>query len=82
MAIYEFTQTGINALKRTTFSSAGMLERRDLQRLLRENVEVIAPGALVISEEFGEWEDARRRIDLLAIDKEDANRKRFSTPTL
>jgi hypothetical protein len=73
MAIYEFTQTGINALERTTFSSAGMHERRDLQRLLRENVEVIAPGALVISEEFGEWEDSRRRIDLLAIDKEDAN---------
>ena len=33
-------------------------------------VEVIAPDTLVIAEEFGEWEDSRRRIDLLGIDKE------------
>jgi hypothetical protein len=47
-----------------------------LQRLLRENIEVIAPETLiisdVISEEFGEWEDSRRHIDLLGLDK-DAN---------
>ena len=48
---------------------AGLHERRDLQRLLRENVEVIAPETLVIAEEFGDWEDSRRRIDLLAVDK-------------
>ena len=40
-----------------------------MQRLLREHIEVIAPDTLVISEEFGDWEDSRRRIDLLAIDK-------------
>ena len=33
---------------------------------------MIAPNLLVITEEFGEWEDSRRRIDLLAIDQ-DAN---------
>jgi hypothetical protein len=43
-----------------------------MQRLLREQIEVIAPGTLVIAEEFGEWEDSRRRIDLLALDA-DAN---------
>src|SRR3546814_14859597 len=47
-------------------------ERRDLQRLLRENVAVIAPDTLVIAEEYGEWDDSRRRIDLLGIDR-DAN---------
>jgi RecB family endonuclease NucS len=72
LPIYEFSQTGIVALKETAFSSVNVHERRDLQRLLRENVEVIAPETLVISEEFGEWEDSRRRIDLLGIDK-DAN---------
>ena len=30
----------------------------------------IAPETLVISEEFGEWEDSRRRIDLLGLDKD------------
>jgi hypothetical protein len=72
MPIYEFTHTGIDRLEERTFGSAGLHERRDLQRLLREHVEVIAPETLVISEEFGSWEDSRRRIDLLAIDK-DAN---------
>ena len=70
MPIYEFCQNGIIALRETSFSSANVFERRDLQRLLRENVEVIAPETLVISEEFGEWEDSRRRIDLLGLDRE------------
>lgn len=47
-----------------------MYERADLQRLLRDDISVIDPGILVISEEFGNWEDARRRIDLLAIDRD------------
>jgi hypothetical protein len=70
--IYEFAQTGIVALNSTTFSSANVQERRDLQRLLRENIEVIAPDALVISEEFDQWEASKRRIDLLGVDR-DAN---------
>jgi hypothetical protein len=69
MPIYEFMPDGITRLETTTFSSAGRHERRDLQRLLREHIEVIAPETLVIAEEFGDWEDSRRRIDLLAIDK-------------
>ena len=69
MPIYEFGQTGISRLDGTTFSAVGLRERDDLQRLLREHVEVIAPDTLVIAEEFGEWADSRRRIDLLAIDK-------------
>jgi hypothetical protein len=69
MPIYEFEPNSISRLPETTFSSAGVYERRDLQRLLREHIEVIAPDTLVIGEEFGDWEDVRRRIDLLAIDK-------------
>jgi hypothetical protein len=52
MPIYEFAQSGINRLEPTTFGVAGLHERRDLQRLLRERVEVIAPDTLVIAEEF------------------------------
>jgi len=69
MPIYEFAQNGITKLADTSFSTAGLHERRDLQRLLRERIEVIAPETLVIFEEFGDWEDSKRRIDLLAIDK-------------
>jgi RecB family endonuclease NucS len=69
MPIYEFTPNAISRLETTTFSSTRLRERGDLQRLLREHVEVIASETLVIAEEFGDWEDSRRRIDLLAIDK-------------
>lgn len=70
MPLYEFDKTGIGRLKETTFSEAGLLERQDLQRLLRENIEVIAADTLVIAEEFGDWEDSRCRIDLLGVDKQ------------
>jgi len=72
MAIYEFKSDRIAKLSETSFAEAGLRERTDLQRLLRENIDVIAPDTLVIAEEFGDWEDSRRRIDLLAVDK-DAN---------
>lgn len=69
MPIYEFTQDAINRITETTFSTEDFKERGDLQRLLRDNVEVIAPDTLVIAEEFGEWEDSKRRIDLLGLDR-------------
>jgi RecB family endonuclease NucS len=72
LPIYEFAQSGIVSLTPTTFGAINLQKRRDLQRLLRENVEVISPDTLVISEEFGEWEDSKRRIDLLGLDR-DAN---------
>lgn len=69
MAIYLFAQDGIRRVEETTFGTIGLQERGDLQRLLRENIEVIAPKTLIISEEFAEWEGSRRRIDLLGIDE-------------
>jgi hypothetical protein len=72
MPIYEFAPERILPLTKTTFGAMQLHERRDLQRLLRENISVIAPDTLVIAEEYGQWDDSRRRIDLLGIDR-DAN---------
>ena len=72
MAIYEITPDKLEKVPETNFATEGIKERDDLQRLLREQIEVLSPDTLVVSEEFGEWEDSRRRIDLLALDK-DAN---------
>lgn len=69
MGIYEITTDGIKPLAQTTFQAAKLTERGDLQRMLRENIAVVSPDTLVIAEEFSEWEDAYRRIDLLGIDK-------------
>ncbi len=72
MAIYEITSDSIRKIAETSFGAVGLHERFNLQRLLRSQIAVISPDTLVIAEEFGEWEDSRRRIDLLGIDK-DAN---------
>ena len=72
MPIFEINKECIVRLASTSFGAAGLLERSDLQRLLRDQIDVVADNVLVIAEEFGEWTDSRRRIDLLGIDK-DAN---------
>ena len=72
MPIYEFASEEIRPLSKTTFGLMQLQERRDLQRLLRANIAVVAPDTLVIAEEFGDWDESRRRIDLLGIDR-DAN---------
>ena len=72
MAIYEITSDTIRKIDETTFGAAGIHERSGLQKLLRTQIGVICPDTLVIGEEFGQWEDSKRRIDLLGIDK-DAN---------
>lgn len=72
MAIYHFQDTKFDIVKKTTFSEEGLLERQNIQSALKKNIEIIAPDCLVISEEFSEWSEGQRRIDLLAIDQ-DAN---------
>jgi hypothetical protein len=72
VALYELTKTAITALDQTTFATQGIKERFDLQRLLRQHFDVIAPDTLVIAEEFCDWDDSKRQIDLLGVDR-DAN---------
>lgn len=70
MAIYELTTEKIIPIPATTLTAEGIRERQHLQRLLRENIGVIDPDLFVISEEFGDWQEANRRIDLLCIDRD------------
>lgn len=70
MPIYEITSDNLRKIEQASFPEVHVRERRDLQRLLRRQIDVIAANILIIAEEFGEWEDSRRRIDLLGIDKD------------
>lgn len=69
MAIFEVTSSTFQKVPETTFAQERLLERKDLQRLLRANISGLSPDLLVVAEEFGEWEDSSRRIDLLCVDK-------------
>lgn len=68
MPLYELSHDALRPLPRTTFLDARIQERQDLQRLLRDSVEVIADDVLIVAEEFGAFQDSRRRIDLLGVD--------------
>ncbi|MFP1860060.1 hypothetical protein [Lonsdalea quercina] len=69
MSLFHIKNKLLSAVNKTNFQSAGITERYDLQQALKSNIASIAPDCLIISEEFSDWEDSRRRIDLLAIDK-------------
>ena len=69
MPIYRIDNNKLIPIERTTFAQQGLRERPDLQALLKSQIDVISPDTLIVAEEFGDWEDSRRRIDLLGIDK-------------
>jgi RecB family endonuclease NucS len=70
VALYELTKTAITALDQTTFATQDINERYDLQRLLRQHFDVIAPDTLIIAEEFCKFDESKRRVDLLGVDRE------------
>lgn len=72
MALYHLTGDALMPVEKTDFANESLLERRDIQRLLKECVGALGDGLLVIAEEFGDFVESKRRIDLLAVDK-DAN---------
>lgn len=69
MAIYRLAGNNAQPVEKTTFHAEGILERRDLQKVFRQSIEILVPDAMVLAEEFGDWEDSRRRIDLLCLDR-------------
>ncbi|PLX67089.1 MAG: hypothetical protein C0603_10535 [Denitrovibrio sp.] len=72
MAIFRLNEDCFEKIEQTKFSNEGILERQHIQNALKKQISVISPDMLVIAEEFAEWSDSRRRIDLLCIDR-DAN---------
>lgn len=72
MALYEIQPNQLLRVAETSFAVEQLKERQDLQRLLRDRVDIICPDAMILAEEFSGWDQSSRRIDLLALDK-DAN---------
>lgn len=69
MTIYTFEENNLMQIEKTTFLDAEILERSHLQKAIKNNISVIASDCLVIAEEYSEWDSSKKRIDLLAIDK-------------
>lgn len=63
------TDGTLRQVLKTSFQTEKVLERDHLQAAVRDNIGVLGNDLLVIAEEFGDFEAAHRRIDLLCIDK-------------
>ena len=70
MPLYRVAKEKLEAVKQTSFTEEKFFERRDLQRLLKADISVIGDDLMVIAEEFGDWDESNRRIDLLCLDKQ------------
>ena len=71
MALFHMSRNReLVSLSPTSFAIEGILERADLQAALRDNIAVLGDDLLVVSEEFGEFQDVRRRIDLLCVNRD------------
>jgi len=69
MPLYRYSTTDIQPLMPTTLASEQIREREDLQRLLMGRIDAIGDDLLVIADEYSLFQDSRRRIDILAIDR-------------
>jgi hypothetical protein len=68
MPIYEIQPETLTPLQEVTFASKKILEE-DIQRIFRMYIDAIAPDTFVLAEEFSDWADSWRSIDLLCLDK-------------
>lgn len=70
MAIYKMVggKERLEEVAATSFGQEGLFERSDLQRILRDQPEVLEEGLFIITEEFSNWEGSGRSIDLLGLD--------------
>ena len=55
-------------MEKTSFETERLHERGDMQRRLRDRPEILEEGLYILGEEYGDWEESSRRIDLLALD--------------
>ena len=70
MGLFKLSADSLDAVSPTSYGRENVKERSDLQHVLRDRPDAIEQGLFVIAEEYGEWEETRRRIDLLCLDPE------------
>ena len=67
MALFRWEDTGLKSVEAHALEDKDVKERK-LQDALMANPDPLEEGLFIIATEFGDWEDSRRRIDLLALD--------------
>ncbi len=69
MAIFKFNNDNFEEIEKTSFEKENILERQHIQNALKKQIGVITSDILIIAEEVCQWNDSKKRIDLLGVDK-------------
>jgi len=70
VTLYRLQNGSLKQVTATSFPQEKLQERRDLQNLIKANISVLQDDLMLIAEEYGDWLDSRRRIDLLCLDRQ------------
>jgi hypothetical protein len=70
VGLFEVAGGKLKRVEPASFVAEEIKERAEIQRWLRGDPTPLGENLFIITEEFGEWEDSRRRIDLLALDED------------
>lgn len=72
MALFRIADEKLVRLPTTTFENEKIMEREHLQAYIQDNISVIETDAdlrlMVLEEEYSDWQDSYRSIDLLCLD--------------
>ena len=69
MALYQVKDNGLHQIAETSLAREGIREEEDLQCILRDQIDIVSPDTLLISQEYSQWDRSSRRIDLLGLDR-------------
>ena len=67
MSLYKLANKSLNSIDKVTYEALGIRERQDIQKFLVQDISIIDESLFVLCEEYSDWEDSRRRVDILCI---------------
>lgn len=70
MPLYAIKNDELKPVATTTFSEQSILERQHLQTMLKRDPSPLGDELMVLCEEYSNWRDSQRRIDLLCLSRD------------
>lgn len=70
MPLYAIADAEFKPVSPTTFAEQSILERKHLQQMLMRDPSPLGDDLMVLCEEYTNWHDSNRRIDLLCLSRD------------
>ena len=67
MTLFTINENKLEPVSETSYAQEAILERKHLQSLLKQHIAQLGDDLMVLCDEFSNWQDSSRRIDILCI---------------